>query len=254
MSRSNPSQGTPNPANRFFRWNGEKGCVVWRDKEKKQEVDLPPGFKFLYLDETSAVRGWHDPSDSGIFSNEVRDLRSDVLLVRCKAGVLANGLYAQIKDKAKGAGGRFVSRCYIGYKGDGGDLEIGCLDLKGGALGEWMKFRKDHRKDLVEKAVKITGYKEGKKGKVVFRVPVFAVMDATPESNQQAVDLDKELQEWLTDYFKLRKTDAAAAHAQPDAAAQPDAPDNASQPDAPSDEAPVDDQEPPPEDDTDVPF
>lgn len=227
MSRSNPSDNTPNPATRWFEWNGEAGTVRYYDKDAKQNVDVGIPFGFVLLDELGSVRGWHEPSQSGIYSNEVRDTRQDVLVVKAfKGGTLAEGLYKDIKDRVSTMGGQFVANCYIAFKGADG-LEIGSIRFKGAALGAWMEFRKAHRAQLYKKAVEIDGFTEGKKGRVVFRVPTFKVRDLSESSHQIAVDLDAELQRFLADYLKRTKREQAehvATHApahEHDAAPEP---------------------------------
>ncbi len=201
MSRSNPQANSPNPATRWFEWNGEHGTVRYYDKESKKNVDLPAGFTFLLLDELASVRGWHDLSESGIYSNEVRDTTKDVLVVKSfKGGTLAEGLYKAIKDRVNTQGGQYVANCYIAFKNGGNDLAIGSLRFKGSGLGAWMEFRKAHRGDLYDKAVMVTGYTEGKKGRIVFRMPTFELKDVSGDTNVQAVALDKTLQKWMEGY------------------------------------------------------
>ena len=208
MSRSNPTVNAPNPAVRWFEWNGEHGKVRYYDKDAKQNVDVPMPFAFLLLDELASVRGWHDASESGIYSNEVRDTRTDTLLVKSfKGGTLIEGIYKDIKDRANSLGGQFNANCYIAFKASDGDLAIGCLRFKGSALGAWMEFRKAHRHELYESAVNITGYTEGKKGRIVFRTPTFEVKSTSQDTNRQALGLDAELQAWLKGYFGRRTVD-----------------------------------------------
>lgn len=212
MSRSNPHEhGAPNPAARWFEWHGGRGCVSYYDKEAKKDVDVAPEFRFMLLDQLGSVRGWHDPSKSGIYSNEVRDTRQDVLLVKAfKGGTLAEGVYQAIKDRVNTLGGSFVANCYIAAKLNGkGDLSIASLRFKGSALGAWMEFCKTNRATLYKKAIAITGSLEGRKGGVMFKVPTFKVVEISPESDAQAMGLDKELQEYLTGYLKRTKRDQA---------------------------------------------
>lgn len=207
MSRSNPHVNAPNPAVRWFEWNGEHGVVRYYDKDEKKNVDVPLPFTFLLLDELASVRGWHDASESGIYSNEVKDTRTDLLVVKSfKGGTLAEGLYKDIKDRVNTLGGQFVTNCYIGFKHNGG-LAIGSLRFKGAALGAWMECRKAHRSDLYDSAVTVTGFTEGKKGRIVFRVPTFELKAVSDETNHQAVALDKQLQGWLENYFSRRTSE-----------------------------------------------
>jgi len=208
VSRSNPNSNALNPAVRWHEWNGEKGTVRYYDKDAKQNADVPLPFTFLLLDELATVKGWHDLSDSGIYANEVRDTRTDILVVKAfKGGTLAEGIYKDIKDRVNSVGGQFVANCYVGFKNGAEGLHIGSLRFKGAALGAWMEFRKQHRRDLYDKAVDITGYTEGKKGRIVFRVPTFSLRDVSVKTNDIARALDIELQDFLTAYFSRRTAD-----------------------------------------------
>lgn len=209
MSRSNPNEHAPNPAVRWFEWNGEKGTVRYYDKDKKENVEVVPlPFSFLLLDEVARVGGWHDDSDSGIYSNEVRDTRVEPFVVKSfKAGTLEEGLYKNIKDRLNTLGGRYVANCYIAFKNDGGELAIGSLRFKGAALGAWMEYRKAFRTSLYSKAIEIDGFSEGTKGRVTFRMPTFRPREISAEAQDIAVALDEELQAWLESYFSRRTSD-----------------------------------------------
>ena len=212
MSRSNPQTNTPNPATRWFEWNGELGIVRYYDKEAKQNVECGSDFTFLLLDQLGTVGGWHDASDSGIYSNEVRDSRQEAMVVKAfKGGVVAEGVYRDIKDRVNAAGGQFVANCYIAFKNGGDGLAIGSLKFKGAALHAWTEFTKAHRADVYKKAVRIHGFTEGKKGRIVYRVPELKLVELTEQTNADALALDKELQEFLSGYFKRTKKDQAEA-------------------------------------------
>lgn len=216
MSRSNPTDNTPNPATRWFEWNGEQGTVRYYDKAEKKNIDVGTEFSFILLDQLASVGGWHEASESGIYSNEVRDTRQDVMLVKSfKGGTIAEGLYKAIKDKASVAGGYFVANCYIAYKnGDG--LTIGSLKFKGAALHAWTEFVRANRAGVYEKAIEIHGFTEGKKGRVVYRVPELRLKDLSPASNSAAVELDKQLQAYLEAYLKRTKREQVEAAAPTD--------------------------------------
>jgi hypothetical protein len=240
MSRSNPHEnGTPNPAVRWFEWNGENGIVRYFDKDAKQNVDVGADFTFVLLDELGCVRGWHEPSQSGIYSNEVKDTRQDVLIVKSfKGGQLAEGLYKDIKDRVNTVGGQFNANCYIAFKNGGGDLSIGSLRFKGAALGTWMEFRKAHRSELYSKAVRIKGFTEGKKGRITFRMPILEIVDVSVADDRAAQRLDKQLQDYLAGYLKKTKRDQVdAAHVSDEDVA-----------------GSYDEQAPPPLTDDDIPF
>lgn len=191
-------------------WNGEQGVLRYYDKTTEKNVTMEDGFTFLLLDQLATVKGWHDASDSGIFSNEVRDTKSETLVVKAfKANaILAEGFYAQIKDRVAALGGSYVANCYVAFKTDG-ELKIGSVQFKGAALNAWVDFRQEHKADLFKKAIQIKGYTEGKKGRIVFRTPVFHLKDISQETNDAATALDRELQAYLASYFKKPKTSQA---------------------------------------------
>jgi hypothetical protein len=216
MSRSRPHEnGAPNPATRWLEWNGEKGEIRYFDKEKKENVVVPLPFTFLLLDQLGTVRGWHDASQSGIYSNEVKDTRQDMLIVKAfkLRTPLAEGLYRDIKDRVNAAGGKFNANCYIAFK-NGNGLKIGALRFKGAALSAWSEFSKQHRGDLNDKAVTIVAATAGKKGRITYYTPEFQVKDVSAETNEAAVALDDELQRWLDGYLQRTTHDRAEQAAQ----------------------------------------
>lgn len=221
MSRSNPTDGSRNPATKWFEWAGgsDGGYVRWYNKDEKTTEKAVAPFTFLLLDELSTIKGWHEPSESAIYANEVRDTRQDALVVRSfKGGELVSGVYQNIKDRVTAKGGHYVASLYIAYK-DGDALKIGNLSLKGAAAGAWMDFKRNAptKKDAAGKtlksyfvdAVKIAGYEDAKKGGTAYRVPVFKAVEVAPATNQQAIALDAELQAFLSEYLNRPKAEAA---------------------------------------------
>jgi hypothetical protein len=230
MSRSNPTDAARNPSTRWFEFASgvDGGFVRYYDKDAEKQIPLGDAesggkFVFILLDELATVKGWHDPSESSIFANEVRDTRQDTLVVKSfKGGELASGLYANIKDRIVAVGGHFVSSCYIAYK-DGADLKLGNIRFKGAALSAWMDFKKEcpSKKDASGKsvkayyvdAVKIEGFEQQRKGGTTFRVPKFSLAPLSADTNLQAIALDGELQAFLSDYLKRPRSEAATASA-----------------------------------------
>ena len=219
MSRSNPTEGARNPSTRWFEWAGgaDGGFVRWYDKDLKKHVPIEGPFTFLLLDELSTVKGWHEPSESSIYANEVRDTRQEVFVVKSfKGGELASGIYTAIRDRIVAVGGHYCASIYLGYK-EGDELKIGNICLKGAAAGAWMEFKRSSpsKKDANGKstrgyfvdAVRITGYEQMKKGGTTYRVPTFALAPVSEGTNQQAIAADVELQAFLSDYFKRPKAE-----------------------------------------------
>ena len=202
MSRSNQNNnsGNANPCKYFIDW--KNGSFVYYDKEAGKNVDLGDNITFLVLDQLSTVKGWHDASESGIWSNEVRDTRTETMNVKAfKGGELVSGLYSDIKHKVKSLGGRYVRSMYVVMKVDGDTLELANLQLKGAALAEWSTFYNDNRNEIYDAAVEVTGSDARKKGATNFNVPVFALKKVSEDINETAKSLDTVLQNYLSSYF-----------------------------------------------------
>jgi len=202
MSRSNPYDKLENPAKVFYEWNSDNGCFKYYDKVEKKNVLVPLSaktpFTFLFLDAKSTIKGFCEAEQGGFWSNEVTDTTKEVLTVRTKAGIHAVGLYADIKDKLKAKGAKYCQSVYIAIKGENG-LQIANIQMLGAALNEWIEFVKNN--NINEIAVQIKSVEEKKKGKTIYNVPIFTPIKVSAKTNEEAVALDKELQEYLSAYF-----------------------------------------------------
>lgn len=208
MSRSNPTENLQNPAKRWMEWNGEKGCLEFYDKDISEKIQITDKMTFILLDQLSTIKGWHDDSGSAIYSNEVRNTSTDILSVKSfKGGEIANGLYKDIRDRVMNRGGRFTANLYVAIK-MADQLQIASIQLTGAALNAWIDFQKDHRKEVYEKAVQIVGVEEGQKGSIKFKTPVFALNEVSEKTNAEAIELDKELQEYLKHKLIAKLPDA----------------------------------------------
>jgi len=242
MPRVAQQSKTPNPASKFFEWAGGNngGFVTYYDKSATNPATQKAGlnvnvklpFAFIALGITATIKGWHDGSDSAIYANEVRDTVSEPFVVKAfDGGVLATGFYAAIRDRVAAAGGRFTTNLYLAYR-DAGTLKIGCLQLHGASLNSWVEFKNASGESIWQKAVAITSFKEGKKGSIVYRTPVFALKDLTKESDDEAGVLQEQLAKYHTEYFARTRTEAAQAPTQPaEAPARGNHPAEAPQPD-----------------------
>jgi len=222
MSRSNPQSNTPNPATRFFEWKGATGTLCHYDKEKKENITVPNGFTFLVLDQLNCVTGYNKKAKVGLFSNEVRDTTTDPFVVKFFDGEhIAEGLWAAIKEKVAFKKGQFAKSVYIAFKGDDGKLTLGNIRFTGCSLGPWFDFTKANRKACDSGAIVIKAGKRDESGDVEFTPPTFSCIEVSEETNKAAIELDLQLQEFLTGYFQRTHTDRAT-----DGIHQPDAPDD----------------------------
>lgn len=217
MSRSQPHDGAGarNPASRFHEWQGEHGVLRYWDRDAKITRDVGLPFTCLLLDQLATIKGWHEGTQSGIYANEVKDTRQSAFVVKAfKGGVLAEGFYRDIKDRIGNLGGHYVANLYVAFRPEhDADLAIGAVQFKGAALRAWMEFTAAHRGRLYTDAIQIAGYTEGKKGRIVYRMPSFRLLPASEETQKQALGLDAVLQTYLNGYLKRPTTEqATAAH------------------------------------------
>lgn len=201
MSRSNPTNDSPNPSTRWHEWKGGPGNVSYYDKEKKESIALPAGFTLLLLDHLSTVKGYNKKAKSGIYANEVRDTRSEPLIVKFFSGdTIAEGVWQEIKEKVAYVKGKFAASCYIAYR-DGEELKIGNITFTGCALGPWFEFYKANKKKCDTQAIVIRAGDKDVSGDVEFIPPRFSIKEVSEETNEQAKKLDEELQAFFKGYF-----------------------------------------------------
>lgn len=247
MSRSNPNANnlSPNPSTRWFEWRGSDGHFRWYDKDEEKNIVVKAPFRFILLDRTATVRGYNKKAKTGLYSNEVRDTRSERLSVKFfTGGKVAEGFWQDIKDTVTAKSGKFATNAYIAYK-DGKELKIGCIQFSGCSLGPWFEFEKEHRKTLFEKAISVKTFTEEENGGIEFKAPVFELVEVDEKTNKEAIALDAQLQAYFSEYFKRNLNERP----HPAEGSQASAPDD--QQGDPSDPDPQDD---PPVDDNDVPF
>lgn len=212
MSRSNPT--ISNPAVKFFRWAGGNGELVHYDKEQEKEIVEKLPFEFLVLDQLATIAGFSDEDQSGFWSNEVRNTKTDELTVRTSKGTKFTGLYADLMGDRNCTGAKYAKSVYIAYK-DGGAYTIGNFKIYGAALTSWIDFCKS--KNVLKCGVSLTGKGDVQtKGKTEYYLPVFDATQPKPEDDSAANLLDQELQIYLHQYFASKRVDDEVATSRSD--------------------------------------
>ncbi|WP_296683369.1 hypothetical protein [Flavobacterium sp.] len=193
------SQPLSNPAKRFLEWKSNDKCFSYYDKEKKENILVQLPFKFLVLDQLHTVSGWNDATSSGIYSNEVKFISKQVMTVKpFKGNEIAKGLYADIKDKVKNAGGHYVKSIYIMLE----DGTLANIQLKGSAVQQWGEFTNKTLSRLPEEWVVVDKAVEGKKGAVKFTTPGFTFGGSLSDEQANQADLVfDELETYLKAYL-----------------------------------------------------
>jgi len=197
------SQDRPtNPAKRFMKL--KSGAVSYYDKESQENVNVPTPLEFIVLDQLATVKGWSDQDESGYWSNEVRSVGRDILTVRTSKGMKESGIWRDIKGSLGVAGSKYHSSVYIATKGRDG-LEISNLSLTGAALNAWIEFTQKNR--INTNKITLTGWNDAKKGSVSYKVPVFEASSMTDDEKSEGIELDRQLQAYLSEYFSYTPDD-----------------------------------------------
>ena len=202
-----------NPAKRFLEWKSNDKRFVYFDKsiaesmkgkseeEIKEAANVPVTlpFKFLVLDQLHTVKGWNDASSSKIFSNEVKFISKQQMTVKpFKGNEIAKGLYADIKEKVKNAGGHYVKSIYIMLE----DGTLANIQLKGSAVQQWGEFTNKSLSRLPEEWVVVDKAVDGKKGAVKYTTPGFTFGGSLSDKEAAQADLVfDELETYLKAYL-----------------------------------------------------
>ena len=200
MSRSEKQLG--NPASQFWRWSSEQKCFVYWDKDKGEDgelVHVPENTPFIVLDQLNTVVGYDKESESGIYSNEVRNIKTQTFYVRAGKKMFAQGVWDEIK---KYSGPKFAKSVYALAKIDG-EYKTVNIKMSGSACSEWFDFVKASggERKLYEDVVIACVGADGphKNGATVYFKPKFKVVSRklSEDTGKLALDADKELQEYL---------------------------------------------------------
>jgi len=188
-----------NPATKFLNWKSNDKCFSFYDRETKENVLVSLPFKFLVLEEMHTISGWNDASQSGIYSNEVKFISKETMTVKpFKGNEIAKGLYKDIKEKVKAAGGHYVKSIYIMLE----DGSLANLQLKGSAVQGWGEFTQKGKQRLVDEWVSVDKAIDGKKGAVKFTTPDFKFLQSiTDVESELADDCFNTLEAYLTTYL-----------------------------------------------------
>jgi hypothetical protein len=196
------SQPQTNPSTKFIEWKSNDKCFSFYDRETSANVSIQLPFKFLVLDELHTVKGWNDASSSQINSNEVKFISRDEMVVKpFKGNEIAKGLYKDIKEKIKAAGGHYVKSVYCMLE----DGSIANLQLKGAACQSYGDFTAKTRSRLTDEWVVVAKAIDGKKGAVKYTTPGFEFDKSLSESE---ADLADEAFNTLEAYLKTYLTKA----------------------------------------------
>ena len=208
MSRKSEFESTNrNPATKFLEWKSVEKCLSYYDKGVGKNVLVEIPFKFLVLKILHVIKGFNDASRSSIFSNEVKYIGTEEVEVKSfKGGIIAKGLWKEIKGRCKDAGAVYHKSIYV--MTDKGDIMN--LVFKGSAAAEWGEFTKKTMARLTDEWVSITKSDPRKKGATRYNVPVFEFdKSLSAKEGEMADKAYDEIDQYMAQYAEEEVTPKA---------------------------------------------
>jgi hypothetical protein len=218
MSRSTDST-LASPVVKYLSWNSSEKAFQYYDKEVYDEekdkqgknVNFPHPFSFYVLDELFSIKGYNERKSEGIWSNEVRK-NTDKIVIRSKSGKVMEGTYGNkdnpdLNEKKDNIGGKYFKSVYVALLDENDEYKIYNLQLGGSGFEGWLEFtkkNKNYKRDEITFSGEVA---PRKKGKIITVFLFFLAKRATESGNNAALELDKELQEFLVKY--IAKTQSA---------------------------------------------
>jgi hypothetical protein len=204
MSRTSTNTNysrVPNPVRYFISYSGANGTFSYWDKDAKERVEIGNSVDLVLMDTRSAVTGWSEEFGGRIFSNRVKSTTKEQFNVRCGKNAISEGLWADIKDRVKTAGGKFCTDVFA-LANVNGSWEPVQLELSGASLGDWMTMLDEvgGRNSLYSVVLTMSKGEQKKKGAVKFFGLTFSNAELDSKLSEQAnIFNDDMLQPYLSE-------------------------------------------------------
>ncbi len=199
ISHTNEAPKSANPTSKYLEWKSNDKSFSYYDKSAGENVKVELPLKFLFLQNYHTVKGWNDASESGIYSNEVLYIGSEPMTVRSfKGGVIAEGLYKDIKPTITAAGGKYNRSIYVMLE----DGTVANISLKGSGVRQWSDFMEANKNTIDNQWIEVLTSNDEKKGSIKYSTPEFTVgANLTKQDSAKADDVAAELKAYLDGYF-----------------------------------------------------
>lgn len=179
----------------------ETGWYYW-DKSlndgEGQDVKLEMPFTFVWLESATSFSGYNKDKEQGVYSNEVLDIKTQPLTVKCGNDTVVEGLYNDIKAEAKEVGAKFCQAVYALMKNDEGEYEVVRFLMVGSSRDAWFTFSNRTKNKTHAIVCYDVAEKETPNGDV-YELPIFKYM---PLDEEFAAEADRVAMEIIDPYFK----------------------------------------------------
>lgn len=179
----------------------ETGWYYW-DKSLNEgeggEVMVPMPISFVWLETACSIAGFNKERETGVYSNEVLNLKEHPMVVKIGKETLTEGLYADIKAEAKEAGGKFCNAVYALVETGDEEYEIWRFLMIGSSFSAWTEFS-NRAKNKSKMIVCYDTVEKETPNSDIYEAPVFKYMDLPEHLGAEA---DKVAVEIIDPYFK----------------------------------------------------
>lgn len=203
----NQNEGISKPTKKFLEWKSKEKCFGYYDKDLKKDVLITLPIKFQFLEEFHTIKGFHEPSESSIYSNEIKTMKEELTVKSFKEkNPITQGLYNDIKHEIKSAGGKYGKSVYAILDG-----EIVNFQLYGASITPFILYTagdkktniKGHSHLLETNFIEVNEYVDKKKGSNKYTEPVFSLGEAySGEEYKLADDQYKIVANYFERYYK----------------------------------------------------
>ena len=115
-----------------------------------------------------------------------------------KGGVLAEGLYKDIKTAITNAGGKYHRSIYVMLE----DGSVANISLKGAGVRQWSDFMEANKNLVDNQWIEVNDANEEKKGSIKYSTPNFTLGKSLSKADSSnADDVADELKTYLDAYF-----------------------------------------------------
>lgn len=221
MSRKSSAEIVENPTLRRVEWKSSKQCFKYYNKDTKEDVEVALPLKFIVLDESQSITGFHKrdkrEKGSGVYSNEVHSDPSKKtssafipMVVRRfdDKSIIAEGLYKDIKDQISNMNGvKFQKNIYaLVLNSENNTWESWCINLYGSGFEGWMEFvNKKPRNFIYKDGIVVDGFEPKKNSGVDYAVPTFSKFQLTKEEEELAIKATDELENYWHYKFSTKE-------------------------------------------------
>lgn len=192
MSLSN--QRKQSPVEKYIEWSGSEGKFYFYDREEKKKVYYDEPIHIVVLDQLSCITGFSDEKQCGYFSNEVRSVVKEPLIVRYtkNAKIAGEGFYKDIKSQLSGA--NFTKSVYAA-KITKENIECVNIKFSGSSIGPFIDAKIGDDGAII---ILSPSTDQLKKGATVYFAPKIKKSQIRQDIIDRCIDMDKDLQEYFS--------------------------------------------------------